>query len=97
MKGGLTKKSMSDLPEKYREALYQKQSGIINGKGKHERFSKEELIGLYNSIRVDDVLYLKEGYKLPEDARDFKLVLVLHAIIMEDYVIKNRYGYDGKI
>lgn len=89
MKGELTKKTMSDLPEKYREALFRKRAGFA--------YTTEELIDLYNSIRVDDVLYLKEGYKLPEDARGFKLALVLHAIIMEDYVIKNRYGYDGKI
>ncbi len=89
MKGELTKKSMSDLPEKYREALFRKRVTFSD--------TTEELIDLYNSIRVDDVLYLKEGYKLPEDARGFKLALVLHAIIMEDYVIKNRYGYDGKI
>lgn len=97
MKGELRKKSMGDLPEKYREALFRKQVGFLDHKGKVELFTAEELIDLYNSIRVDDVLYLKEGYKLPEDARDFKLALILHAIIMEDYVIKNRYGYDGKI
>ena len=97
MKGELTKKTMSDLPEKYREALFQKQAGFLDHEGKVELYTIEELIDLYNSIRVDDVLYLKEGYKLPEDARGFKLALVLHAIIMEDYVIKNRYGYDGKI
>lgn len=96
MKGELTKKSMNDLPEKYREALFRKQAGFLDHKGKVELYTSEELIDLYNSIRVDDVLYLKEGYKLPEDAHGFKLALVLHAIINGDYVIKNRYGYDGK-
>ena len=97
MKDELTKKSMNDLPEKYREALYQKQAGIINGKGRHEHFSKEELIDLYNSIRVDDTLYLKDGYEWPEDSRGFKMALTVHAIIVDDYILKNRYGYDGKI
>lgn len=97
MKTELTKKSMSDLPEKYREELFQKQVGFLDHKGKVKLYATEELINLYNSIRVDDVLYLKEDYELPEDAHDFKLALILHAIIMEDYVIKNRYGYDGKI
>ena len=93
----LTKKSMNDLPEKYREALFQKQVGFLDRKGKHTLYTTEELIDHYNSIRVDDTIYLKEGYKLPEDAYDFKLALILHAIIMEDYVIKNRYGYGGSI
>lgn len=93
----LTKKSMNDLPEKYREALFQKQVGFLDRKGKHTLYTTEELIDLYDSIRVDDTLYLKDGYKWPEDSRGFKLALTVHAIIMEDYVIKNRYGYDGKI
>ena len=97
MKDELTKKSMSNLPEKYREALFQKQVGFLDRKGNRKLYATEELIDHYNSIRVDDIIYLKEGYKLPEDAYDFKLALILHAIIMEDYVIKNRYGYDGKI
>lgn len=97
MKDELTKKSMNDLPEKYREALFQKQVGFLDRKGNRKLYATEELIDLYDSIRVDDVLYLKERYKLPEDARDLKLALILHAIIMEDYVIKNRYGYVGKI
>ena len=62
MKDELTKKSMNDLPEKYREALYQKQVGIVNGKGQREFWPKEELIDNYNSIRVDNDLYLKDGY-----------------------------------
>lgn len=97
MKDELTKKSMNDLPEKYREALYQKQVGVVNGRGKLELWTKEELIDHYNSIRVDDTLYLKDGYKWPEDSRGFKLALTVHAIIMDDYILKNRYGYDGKI
>lgn len=97
MKDELTKKSMNDLPEKYREALFQKQVGFLDRKGNRKLYATEELIDLYDSIRVDDVLYLKDGYKWPEDYRGFKLALTLHAIIMEDYVIKNRYGYDGKI
>ncbi len=97
MKDELTKKSMNDLPEKYREALFQKQVGFLDRKGKVKLYATEELIDLYDSIRVDDVLYLKDGYKWPEDSRGFKLALTVHAIIMEDYVIKNRYGYDGKI
>ena len=97
MKDELTKKSMNDLPEKYREALFQKQVGFLDRKGKVKLYATEDLIDLYNSIRVDDVLYLKDGYKWPEDSRGFKLALTVHAIIMEDYIIKNRYGYDGKI
>jgi len=97
MKDELTKKSMNDLPEKYREALFQKQVGFLDRKGNRKLYATEELIDLYDSIRVDDVLYLKDGYKWSEDYRGFKLALILHAIIMEDYVIKNRYGYDGKI
>ena len=96
MKGELTKKSMNDLPEKYREALYQKQADFINGKGQREHLSKEEL-ALHNSIRADDTLYLKDGYEWPEDSRGFKLALTVHAIILDDYILKNRYGYDGKI
>lgn len=86
----LNKKKMSDLPEKYREALYQKQCF-------RPLKSKDDLIDFYDSIRIDDTLYLKEGYKWPEDARGFKLALTVHAIIMDDYISKNRYGYDGKI
>lgn len=97
MKGKLTKKSMNDLPEKYREALFQKQVGFLDHKGKIKLYATEELIDLYNSIRVDDTLYLKDGYKWPEDSRGFKLALTVHAIIMDDYILKNRYGYDGKI
>ena len=97
MKGELTKKSMNDLPEKYREALFQKQVGFLDRKGKRKLYATEELIDLYDSIRVDDTLYLKDGYKWPEDSRGFKLALTVHAIIADDYILKNRYGYDGKI
>lgn len=93
MKDELTKKSMNDLPEKYREALYQKRIKFPTP------YQKEEFLGLYNSVLIDNVVYLKEGYKLPEECfkSQFKLALMVHAIIEGDYVIKNRYGYDGKI
>jgi hypothetical protein len=84
---------MTDLPEKYREALYQKRVEFP------EPYEKEEFLDLYNSVLIDNVVFLKEGYKLPEECFEsqFKLTLMVHAIIKEDYVIKNRYGYDGKI
>ena len=93
MKGELRKKSMGDLPEKYREALYQKRIKFP------DLCQKEDFLDLYDSVLIDNVVYLKEGYKLPEECFEsqFKLALVVHAIIKGDYVIKNRYGYDGKI
>jgi len=93
MKGELRKKSMGDLPEKYREALYQKRIKFP------DFCQKEDFLDLYDSVLIDNVVYLKEGYKLPEECFEsqFKLALMVHAIIKGDYVIKNRYGYDGKI
>lgn len=89
----MEQKPMTDLPEKYREALYQKRVEFP------DICEKEDFLGLYNSVLVDDVVYLKEGYKLPEECFEsqFKLTMMVHAIIKGYYVIKNRYGYDGKI
>jgi hypothetical protein len=89
----MEQKPMTDLPEKYREALYQKRAGFPGP------CEKEDFLGLYNSVLIDNIVYLKEGYNLPEECFEsqFKLSLMVHAIIKKDYVIKNRYGYDGKI
>lgn len=89
----MEQKPMTDLPEKYREALYQKRAGFP------APCEKEDFLDLYNSVLVDNVIYLKEGYKLPERCTEslFKTALMVHAIIMKDYITKNRYGYDGKI
>ena len=89
----MEQKPMTDLPEKYREALYRKRIEFPIP------CEKEDFLGLYNSVLIDDVVYLKEGYKLPEECFEsqFKLTMMVHAIISGDYVIKNRYGYDGKI
>lgn len=89
----MEQKPMTDLPEKYREALYQKRAKFPGP------CEKEDFLGLYNSVLVDNVIYLKEGYELPEECIGslFKLSLTVHAVIMKDYITKNRYGYDGKI
>lgn len=89
----MEQRPMTDLPEKYREALYQKCIEFP------DLSQKEDFLDLYNSVLIDNVVYLKEGYKLPEECFEsqFKLALMVHAIIKGDYVIKNRYGYDGKI
>jgi len=89
----MEQRPMADLPEKYREALYEKRMDFP------APCEKEDFLGLYNSVLIDDVVYLKEGYKLPEERFEsqFKLALMAHAIIKGDYIIKNRYGYDGKI
>ena len=89
----MEQRPMTDLPEKYREALYRKRIEFT------AYCKKEDFLGLYNSVLIDNVVYLKEGYKLPEECfkSQFKLALMVHAIIKGEYVIKNRYGYDGKI
>ena len=89
----MEQRPMTDLPEKYREALYQKRAGFP------DPCEKEDFLGLYDSVLVDNVIYLKEGYELPEEyvGSLFKVSLMVHAIIMKDYISKNRYGYDGKI
>ncbi len=89
----MEQKPMTDLPEKYREALYQKRVDFPVPCG------KEDFLDFYNSVLIDNVVYIKEGYKLPEECFEsqFKLAMMVHAIIKEDYIIKNRYGYDGEI
>ena len=89
----MEQRPMTDLPEKYREALYQKCVGFP------DICQKEDFLDLYDSVLIDNVVYLKEGYKLPEECIGslFKLSLTVHAVIMKDYITKNRYGYDGKI
>lgn len=88
------KQNMDTLPEEIKNFLWEKRIPGIE-----EQHTPETFIDLYNSVLVDNVVYLKEGYKLPEECFEsqFKLAMMVHAIIKENYIIKNRYGYDGKI
>ena len=92
MKTELTKKSMSELPEFYRKILLKARLF------EHYILKEEEYLGLFDSIRIDNDLYLKDGYDWSDDyaKTDIKVFQMAHAVIMENNLLKNRHGYTGK-
>ena len=101
MKGELSREDMKNLPENIKLELY------------HARLYEDrntpmyEFLDRYDSIVVDDKIYLTEdgktslGWLKPEDyiryaSGDYhiKLVQGVSCLILEGKIIKNRYGWD---
>ena len=98
----IKKDSFKNLPENIKDLLFKHK--II---GDLVWVTKETFIDSYHTILVDDVLYVneaacnidfeKEGLleKHADGSYSNKLVLMVHAIIINGNIIKNRYGYDS--
>ena len=97
----IKKDSFKNLPENIKDLLFKHK--II---GDLVWVTKETFIDSYHTILVDDVLYVneaacnidfeKEGLleKHADGSYSIRLVHMVHAIIVNGNILKNRYGYD---
>ena len=97
----IKKDSFKNLPENIKDLLYKHK--II---GSTIWIDEETFIDQYHTILADDVLYVNEAATLMEfndelltlnadGSYNLKLVMMVHAVVKDGNIVKNRYGYNS--